>query len=303
MAKIFVTGASGRLGRLLIQKLENAIPLVRKPSRLPNEIVTDFSTKELKKILANASAVVHLAGSRDFLDMKKAREGNVELTRRILEAMPDEAKIIFASSISVYGKKMLHIPADETSRANPDTAYAKTKLEAEGIVSEHPNHVILRIGPIYGPGFEEYFKVLRMLEKGRMKIIGDGKNRIPFVHVNDVVNAISNAIEHGDGIYVLVGECLSQREIYDLASSELGVEPPKKHMSIGLAKAFSQFELFRTTYFGGTPKFIPEDVAVLSSDRAFNCTKAREELGFSPIPLGKGIKEMVKLHKGLIKVS
>ena len=103
--KVYITGASGRLGRVILSKCK-AIPIVRKMRGLSGEIVSDFSTEELKKILKDADAIIHLAGSRDFLDQKKAWEGNVELSRRIVDASPKTAKIIFSSSISVYGKNL-----------------------------------------------------------------------------------------------------------------------------------------------------------------------------------------------------
>jgi len=293
--KIYVTGASGRLGREVLKAIPEAVPLVRRPSGLNNEIVVDFSPDSLHYPLADASAVIHLAASRDFLDMKKAREGNVYPTWAIADAAPKSAKIIFSSSVSVYGKKLARIPADEGTELRPDTAYAKTKLEAEKIVASRPSHVILRIGPIYGPGFEEYFNILRMLRGGKMRIIGSGDNHIPFVHVADVVAAIKSAITKGNGTYLLVGECLTQKAIYDIAAKELGVEPPRKHMNARLAMAYARFELARTSILGGKPKFIPEDIAVLSSDRVFDCAKAKRELGFSPRPLADGIKEMVGL--------
>ncbi|MBU0532429.1 NAD-dependent epimerase/dehydratase family protein [Candidatus Micrarchaeota archaeon] len=294
--KIYITGARGRLGRIVLGEIK-AIPIVRKETGLENEIVSDFSLENLKQILSDADVVIHLAGSRDFLDKKKSWEGNVELTRRIVEAMPKTAKIIFSSSVSVYGKKLAEIPANEGTPVNPDTAYAKTKLEAEKIVSVHPNHVILRIGPVYGPGFAEYFKVLHMISKGKMAVIGKGNNHIPFVHVADVARAIKNAIEKGCGIYVLVGECLSQNDIYAIAAGKMKVKPPQKHMPVLLAKIFAHLELRRTTHFGGKALFIPEDIAVLSSDRIFNCNKARRELGFSPRPLEEGLAEMIKKYK------
>ncbi|MBU1682104.1 MAG: NAD(P)-dependent oxidoreductase [Candidatus Micrarchaeota archaeon] len=298
--KVYITGASGRLGRVILSKCD-AIPIVRKKSGLKDEILSDFSIANLEKILKDADAIIHLAGSRDFLDQKKAWEGNVELSRKIVEASPRTAKIIFSSSISVYGKKLARIPADEKTELHPDTPYAKTKIEAEKLVEKHPNHAILRIGPIYGPGFEEYFKILRLIEKGKMKIIGDGKNRIPFVQVDDVADAIINSIEKGIGKYVLVGECKAQKEIFEIAANELGVEAPAKHTSVFLAKIFAQYELFRSTHFGGSAKFIPEDIAVLSSDRAFNCSKARQEIGFSPISIKKGISQMVQRYRKRIK--
>jgi farnesol dehydrogenase len=291
-SKVYLTGATGRLGREVLRETK-AIPVVRKKSGLEKEIVSDFSLESLKGIFRDADAVIHLAGSRDFLDQKKAWEGNVELTRRVVEATPEKAKVIFSSSISVYGKSMAELPADERTPVRPDTPYAETKVEAERIVAKHANHVTLRIGPIYGPGFMEYFKVLNMIRKGKMAVIGNGENQIPFVHVVDVAKAINNAIGEGIGTYVLVGECLSQKEVYSLAAKELKVDFPKRRMPVWLAKIYAHLELFRTTRFGGKALFIPEDIAVLSSDRAFNCDKAKKELGFSPRPLSDGISEMV----------
>ncbi len=295
-AKVYITGATGRLGHAVLQKID-AIPIVRRKSGLDKEVVSDFSVGDLKGILKDADVVIHLAGSRDFLDEKKSWEGNVELTRKVVEATPKSAKIIFSSTISVYGKRLAELPAKESSPLNPDTPYAKTKLEAERTVASHPSHVILRIGPIYGPQFIEYFKVLRMIEKGKMKVIGDGLNRIPFVHVSDVVHAIRNSISKGAGTYVLVGECLSQNEVYAIAARGLGVKTPKKRISLFLARLFSHIELFKAKHLGSTPVFIPEDVAVLSSDRAFNCNRARRGLGFLPKPLEEGIAEMVEEYK------
>jgi len=297
-ANVYITGAAGRLGRIVLRKT-GGIPVVRSPSGLENEIVSDFSLEHLKKVLEDADAVIHLAGSRDFLDKKKSWEGNVELTRRVVQATPDSAKVIFSSSVSVYGKKLAEIPATEETPVNPDTPYARTKLEAEKSVASHPNHVILRIGPIYGPGFKEYFKVLHMIAKGKMVVIGDGLNRIPFVDVSDVAAVIRSSLDKGKGIYVVVGECMSQNDIYAIAAGKLGVEPPKKHMPVWLAAIYARFELFRTERFGGKPLFIPEDIAVLSSDRTFNCNKARREVEFSPRRLEEGIAEMVAEYKKL----
>lgn len=297
-ANVYLTGATGRLGRVVLRETR-AIPIVRSASGLENEVVSDFSSEHLKEILKDADAVIHLAGSRDFLDKKKSWEGNVELTRRVVEAAPDSAKVIFSSSVSVYGKKPAEAPANEDTAVNPDTPYARTKLEAEKIVASHPNHVILRIGPIYGRGFQEYFKVLHLISKGKMTVIGDGSNRIPFVDVSDIASAIKNALEKGNGLYVVVGECMSQNDIYAIAAGKLGVAPPQKHMPVFLASAYARFELFRTERFGGKALFIPEDIAVLSSDRAFNCNKARRELGFSPKRLEQGIAEMVAEYKKL----
>jgi nucleoside-diphosphate-sugar epimerase len=295
---IYITGATGRLGKQVLRRID-ATPLVRKESNLENEIVTDFSPRQLKGILNDADVVIHLAGSVDTLDETAMREANMELTRRIVDAAPKACKIIFAGSISVYGKKMAQVPANEDTLAAPDTTYARTKYDAERIVASHQNHVILRIATIYGPGFEDYFRILSMIERGKMRIIGDGNNRIPFVHVDDAADAVSAAVEEGSGTYVVSGEPLTQKEIYTIAAKALGVAAPQAKVGAGTANLLASIQEL-AYHVGGRkqkPPMTKEHINILSSDRAFDCSKAKKELGFSPRPLEEGIRETVAEYR------
>jgi dihydroflavonol-4-reductase len=299
LTKVYLTGATGRLGSAVLGRTR-AIPLVRKPSGLKNELITDFSSAQLKRIFRDAACVIHLAGSVDTLDERKLQEANVELTRRVVAALPQGCRIVFSSSISVYGKNPAQLPADEDTRANPDSAYARSKYSAEKIVSSHRNHVILRIGTLYGPGFGDYYRVLGMICSGRMRIIGDGGNRIPFVHVIDAADAAVASIRKGRGTYVIAGEPLTQREIYALASSELGVPMPAKSVPRFVASALASVQEFAYHHLGGRkPPFTSEHVGVLSCDRVFDCRRARKSLGFSPRRLEQGIRAMVKDYAAL----
>ena len=295
--KVFISDASGRLGRAVLKTLPDAIPLVRTAAGLPNEVVTDFSLESLKPILERAKAVVHLAGSLDFNDKETLWQGNAELTRRIAQACPPTCKIILASSISVYGKKLAQIPANELTPCKPDSEYAKSKFMAEQIVASHPEHVILRIGTVYGPQFGDYLVLLKKVEEGKMMVIGDGKNRIPFVHVDDVAKAIANSVGKGSGVYLLAGDLsanpLTQEGIFKVAADALHVDPPSRHVSFTLSWWFAWL---RNRF--GKKGFTTEHIAILGSDRVFDCIKANEELGFAPRPLEQGIREMVKVLKG-----
>jgi len=295
---IYITGATGRLGRQVLRRID-ATPLVRKDSGLEGEIVTDFSARQLKGILNDADVIIHLAGSVDTLDEAAMREANVELTRRIVEAAPEGCKIIFAGSISVYGKRMAQVPADEDTPVAPDSAYARTKYDAERIIASHKNHAILRIATIYGPGFEDYFKILAMIEQGKMRVIGEGNNRIPFVHVDDVADAIAAAVEKGSEIYVIAGEPLTQKEIYAIAAKALGVKAPEARIGTGAANLLASIQ--EISYKIGVKKKRPsmtkEHINVLSSDRAFDCSRAKKDLGFSPRPLEEGIREVAAEYR------
>lgn len=295
-AQIYIIGASGKLGRAILAKVD-AVPVVRKPCGLKGEIVSDFSGDGLKKTLADASVIIIAAGSTDTLDKKKMREANVDLVRAAVDAAPKGSRILLAGSISVYGKKLARVPADEGTPTNPDSEYAKTKSEAEGIVAAFPDHVIFRIGTIYGPQFEDYNRVISMIERGKMRIIGDGTNRVPFVHVDDVADAFRKALAKGRGVYILAGEPLTQKEVFSIVASELSVEPPKKGVPRALAMLGAAFSEFRFRLGVMRPTITREHVAILSYDRAFDCQKAKDELGFSARPLEKGIRDMVGEYK------
>ena len=294
--KTYITGASGKLGGHVL-KFVDAVPLVRSRKGLPNEIVTDFSSESLKKILKDAGCIIHLAGSMRFWDEKEMHRTNVGLTRSIVDNSPEGCKVVLASSISVYGKKLREMPADEATHTHPDSAYSRSKLEAEDIVrGKKGKHAILRIGTIYGPEFEDYFNILRMLDKGKMFVIGSGKNHVPFVHVEDVAKAVAAAVEHGQGIYVVCGESRTQEEIYSIACRELGVAAPKKHVSFRMANLMGKMQELGAR-FGMKPKLTGEHISILGGDRAFKWERAKRELGFEPRGMEDGIREIVKEYK------
>jgi nucleoside-diphosphate-sugar epimerase len=73
-------------------------------------------------------------------------------------------------------------------------SYSATKQEAEGYVSEYMNTgvptVILRPGTIYGPGTDLYTPMLGFSAGHRYIVIGDGSFVLPFVYVENLVDAI-----------------------------------------------------------------------------------------------------------------
>jgi farnesol dehydrogenase len=297
-SKIYITGATGRIGRAVMKEIPEAVPLVRKASGLENEVVADFTdSEELKRKLKDASVLIHIAGSVKTYDKEDLWKSNLELTERLIGALPPDARIIFASTISVYGKKLVDLPADEETPVNPDTEYAKSKYEAEKLVRGYANHVILRMGTVYGPGFDDYFYVLKLLENGKMKIIGDGKNRIPFVHVEDISKVFAAAVSKGKGTYVVTGECRTQREIYQMACRELGVEEPKKKISMLMADIAAMINELKARLTGKALRITREHIAILGSDRCFNCNRVRRELGFHPRSIEEGIAEIVGLYR------
>lgn len=290
---IYLTGGTGNLGKEMLKLLPEAVPLVRKPSGLKNEKVVDFANKEgLKNELSDCGVLIHLAGCMKFHDNKALCEGNVILTQNLLAAIPAHARVIFASSIAVYGKNLPGI-ADETTPVNPDSVYAQTKYKAEEMVMARKNSIALRIGPIYGLGYEDYPKFIKLIKNGRMVIFGDGKNNIPFVHAVDVANAIKNALAARPGVYIVAGPGERQEKIYEIVAKKFNVAPPRIKIPLKIALLFA-YLLEKISLLSGKKPFISREIVnLLGKNRIFNFSKAQKELGFSPRLLEKGICELI----------
>lgn len=317
MSLVLVTGATGRIGshvseallsrgdevRAIVHRAGSSVPSGAEP------FTADLSSVQLPPAaFGGVSKVIHLAGLvGDFSASELVRQ-NAIATRNLLSSCPSSIqKFIHASSISVYGEYKGQ-SVDETFHPRPDSHYGKSKLLAEEFCSEYFSRfptVLLRFGMVYGPGFEDrYFKVLEYIEKGKMKILGDGSNRVPFVHVNDVISAVLLALDapvQSGSAYNIVGQdACTQEEIYRMAAQELGVAPPKEHASPYLAKfAAMSLSAAASLSFGKPPSVTTEHIRQLTLDRAYSCEKAKKELGWEPkVKLADGIREMVGLYKG-----
>jgi nucleoside-diphosphate-sugar epimerase len=148
--------------------------------------------------LENADAVIHLAGRpgvRDSWGDPATRRDNVETTRRLLRACPAGARLILASSSSVYGSA--EKPCDEDDPLNPESPYGHAKVEAEGLVRERRNTVILRYFSVYGPRQRPDMAFHRFIEaalnNAEAPLFGDGTQSRAFTFVDDVVEATLKA--------------------------------------------------------------------------------------------------------------
>ncbi len=308
----FVTGASGRLGIVLINKLierhQNVIALVPNESektKLPEnveKIIGDINdSSAIEKGVAKSNVVIHLAGLIDYnADWDELEKVNVHGTKTVVEACAKfKKKLIYASTTGVYGKKLAENPANEKTPTNPSDLYAKSKLEAERIITSYYGifpYLIFRIGVIYGPSyFPVYGRVIKLVDNGSMFILGDGKNVIPFVHTEDVAEAlILGAKSNISSTTFLISEntTFTQERIYKLVAEYLGKPGySPAHIPVKIGKAIAAL-------FGSSLKLNSEDINVLSSHRIFDTERAERALGWKPkMTIVNGIKEMVDIYR------
>ena len=126
--------------------------------------------------------------------MELCREGGVK-------------KLVYISSCSVYGVADYEtdqlVTEDASLERYPEKRgnYSASKQEAESFVIEEMGKksfpiVILRPGSIFGPGGDIFTGMLGFSLKGKAFIvIGNGKFELPFVYVDNLVDAIIKSIK------------------------------------------------------------------------------------------------------------
>ena len=321
MGKILLTGATGRLGShvlaALLSRKEKVRAIVRPGSsaKLPRGVERfswDLSSDPLPyTAFVGVDRAIHLAGLVGGQPERELMLSNAVATRNFVSSCPQKlSKLVVASSISIYGEYKGQL-VDEEFEPMTESPYGKSKLAAEGEVRAHRRGIptaLLRFGMIYGPLFEEgYFDVFRFLKKGKMRIFGDGQNRIPLVHVDDAVRAVLLALDAhliSCHEYNIVGEeAPTQEELLAMAAKSLRVPAPTRHSSmLFVQSAHAMGSLLSELGMAHPLPFDAENIRQLTLDRAYSTERAHRELCFrAKVKLAAGIKQMVREYRAKAK--
>ena len=324
--KLFVTGATGFIGSFIVEEaLRQGYEVwaaIRKSSSL--KYLTDerihllevnlSDGKVLKKQLESFDFdyVVHAAGVTKCLNSNDFFIVNVDGTRNLVSAIQDNGmhikKFIYVSSLSVFGpvhEQMPYTDIMDNDVPQPDTAYGKSKLEAERYLSSLSDfpYVILRPTGVYGPREKDYFMMTKSIKQHVDFAVGYQPQVLTFVYVKDVVQAVFKAIEKGSAgacYFLSDGKEYSSRSFSDLIQNELGIR------FLLRIKAPIWFLKIVTT-IGERVGHITGKVTALNNDK-YNIMKqrnwrcdikpAQRDLGYNPeYQLERGVKETIKWYK------
>lgn len=145
---------------------------------------------------------------------------------RVLDAIPDTARVVFASSTGVWGTDDGGI-VDETTPAHPAREAGRVLLEAEDLLHAKVGDrgTALRFAGLYGPG---RLPRLDDLKAGR-PIAADPDSWLNLVHVDDaarIVVAVA-AAPHARRLYVVSdGHPVRRRDWYAHLAARTGSPPP-----------------------------------------------------------------------------
>lgn len=333
--KILITGASGFIGSFIVEEaLKRGFEVwaaVRRSSSRQflqdgriHLIELDLNSKErLTGQMKDCQFdyVVHAAGVTKCLNKEDFHRINTEGTQHLVEAlmalrMPLK-RFVYLSSLSIMGAIREQQPYEEIRESDtprPNTAYGKSKLEAERwleqlneelkLKHEEPfPYVILRPTGVYGPRERDYFMMAKSIKAHTDFAVGYRQQDITFVYVEDVVQAVFLAIEKGQTgrkYFLSDGEVYQSSTFSNLIHRELG--------SPWWIRITAPLWLLRIiTFCGEYVGHLTGKVTALNNDkynimrqRNWRCDiePARRELGYEPkVKLEEGVKRSIAWYR------
>jgi UDP-glucuronate 4-epimerase len=176
----------------------------------------DLAEDELE--LDGFDGVFHLAGQPGVRSFGRVfplyLRRNVLASQRLFEAAArDGAKVVFASSSSIYGAAERY-PTPEDTPPRPLSPYGITKLACEHLAEAYGREfgldcVVLRYFNAFGPRQRPdmaFTRIVSALAEGKtFELYGDGDQSRGWTYVSDVVDATMAAMVDGRGTYNVGG--------------------------------------------------------------------------------------------------
>lgn len=306
--KIFITGATGFIGKLFISNILGRGYEIHVLTRTPKKIKTrsdmniihaDFRSKlDWRLVLDGVDIIVNAAGEIHDEDAMQAVnfDGPLQLLNVAIEA--GVRRWVQLSSVGAYGSIHDGI-VDEHWDDCPVGPYEETKSEfdlalIEASKNSHLEVCIVRPSIVYGPGMRNLAiqQMLSAIKKGLFAYIGPEGASANYVHVRDVVQALHLCVSHpkaANQTYIVSASATMEDMVSGLAAGA-GLTPPSRRIPLPIA-----------TLLARAMQWWPRWPLTLSRVQAMSlrskyCTeKIEKELGWKlTIPVKEGMREFAR---------
>jgi nucleoside-diphosphate-sugar epimerase len=277
--RVLLTGGNGFVGSRVTRRLAaDGYPIraiVRRGGVSPDlrhpgveEIEGDFVDPTLARRTAEGCGLVIHSAATAGPDLEPVRRVNVDGTRAMLDAAraAGALRTVHISTVSVYDVADRAVINEDSQLKTEGEPYGVTKAEGDRLVLEAAAGglpvTIFRPGAILGYHATSTWavRVPESIRDGQMKLRADGGDTIPFVHVEDLVDAVLLALrsERAVGrVYNMTDFHKTWREYSDRVRAWFGAPP---------LPVIPMEEVPPGKYWTGR----------------FDGSRVREELGYSP---------------------
>lgn len=220
---VLVTGGAGYLGSVLNEHLLNAGFKVTVVDKLLygqhslfhlcvhpafNFIVGDVRDEELiRSLLKDADVIIPLAAIVGApacdRDPWLAKSVNLEAIRLLNRLRSHDQLVVFPNTNSGYGTKSGDIFCTEDSPLEPITFYGQTKVEAEKLLLDSPNTIVLRLATVFGMSPRMRLDLLvnhfvyAAVTDGYIVIFEKDFKR-NYIHIRDIADCFVSCIHNAD---------------------------------------------------------------------------------------------------------
>jgi nucleoside-diphosphate-sugar epimerase len=305
---ILITGAAGFIGSHLTSRLLSQNKPIRALALPSEKIPAEWEERvevvrgdirnpaDVEKAVRGTDLIFHLAAVTLDTGPKELHHAvTVEGTRHIMEAAArHQAKVILASSVTVYGVKIQTDQLDEDLEWGAPAGFYSThkqlqeKLAREIADTQKVELVVIRPGNVYGPGGLQWVvSALREIQRGTPPIIGGGNGDCGFVYVDNLVDAMLLAAENPNAVgrvyNIADGYGLTWKRYFnDLARAAKAPKPKEIPLWVGRLLANTVEPIWYGLKIKGRPPITYEAFNLVSSNHRFPITRAQKELGYQP---------------------
>ena len=295
---ILVTGATGFVGRRVVERLSSSRQNVRALTRGDGAAMLPWGVKiavgdvldpkSLTSAMQGVDAVVHLvAVIREFGDRTFQRV-NYEGTKNVLEAA-NKAGVGRVVCVSTVG-----------STSDPDVPYLYSRWMAEEEISRSDlDYTVVRFTIGFGEGDEFLNRLAAIVKMSPLApVVGDGTSVFQPISVDDVARCVVESIGRYDleGKTVDIGgpDYFTYDELIDLVAETLEVKVKKVHVPVSvMTPAATVMEALSPH-----PPVTREQLKMIAVGENTSLDSVERNFGFRPLPVRGNIDYIHKISIG-----
>lgn len=334
MKNIFITGATGFIGRELAMQLaaegRHVKALFRSESKAADldqdkiQLIKGdlLAADTLRAALQDCEEVYHLAAHAAMWapDPRTFERLNFEATRLLLDLAREAGvrKVVVTSTAGVIGPSDDRAVHEDTERTvNFFSEYERTKWLAEEYIRQWdsgPMEVVI-VNPtrVYGPGrlsvSNGVTRMINLYIQGKFRVLPGRGHRIGnYAFIEDVVAGHRLAMEHGRRRerYLLGGVDVSYSGFFQKLAQVTGRQYRQITLPPQLLDLTARFMLWQAQRFGIPPLITPGWADRFNNyDWAVSSRKAETELGYRITPFELGLEKTVNWlgeERGKLKI-